>query len=254
MTFRNQPRTLRTCHRDQALPTANASMGETCPCCDDSTTASRRPPQSRSWPILRIRCLLVGAGSLLTLRSIELSRPVQTGSLESALATATAWPLPLRSNCLRRLDRAARRCRPRTPAATRSRWSIRLLIHGRRCRCLLDVGLRELPPTGAWMASGLEVGLLRFRDAAAQAGGVPPRPQGFPTGSEFESGADVHHRRAPGVDRADDLLGVDPLEVHAGCRHIRMLDMRVIWQLGERFCRGPGRPGFSAGSGYAVGA
>jgi hypothetical protein len=68
----------------------------------------------------------------------------------------------------------------RTPAATRSRWSIRLLIHGRRCRCLRDAGSRELPPTGPWMASSLEVGLLLSREAAAGRGaGLPPRPPGL---------------------------------------------------------------------------
>ena len=54
------------------------------------------------------------------------------------------------------------------------------------------------------------------RSRSAPAGGARdwhPRPRGFLTGSEFEPGAEVHHRRAPGVDRADDLLGVDPLEV-----------------------------------------
>jgi hypothetical protein len=63
------------------------------------------------------------------------------------------------------------RCPFRTPAATRSRWSIRLLIRGRRCRCLPDAGSCELPPTGAWMASSLEVGLLISREAAAGRGG-----------------------------------------------------------------------------------
>jgi hypothetical protein len=29
--------------------------------------------------------------------------------------------------------------------------------------------------------------------------------------SELETGADVHHRCAPRMDRADDLLDVDPL-------------------------------------------
>ena len=29
--------------------------------------------------------------------------------------------------------------------------------------------------------------------------------------SELEAGADVHHRRAPRMDRADDLLDIDPL-------------------------------------------
>ena len=37
-------------------------------------------------------------------------------------------------------------------------------------------------------------------------------------GSELEASADVHHRSAPRVERADDLLDIDPLEVHAGRR------------------------------------
>ena len=63
--------------------------------------------------------------------------------------------------------------------------------------------------------------------AGGRGAGLAPRPRGFLTGSEFESGADVHHRRAPGVDRADDLLGVDPLEVHAGRGDIRMAELAL---------------------------
>ena len=95
---------------------------------------------------------------------------------------------------------------------------------------MLDAGSRELTSDGAWMGSSLEVGLLLSReagDAGGRGAGLPPRPRGFPTGSEFEPGADVHHRRAPGVDRADDLLGVDPLEVHAGRGHIRMPELAL---------------------------
>jgi len=67
----------------------------------------------------------------------------------------------------------------------------------------------------------------RSRSAGGRGAGLPPRPRGFPTGSEFEPSADAHHRRAPGVDRADDLLGVDPLEVHAGRGHIRMPELAL---------------------------
>ena len=67
----------------------------------------------------------------------------------------------------------------------------------------------------------------RSRSAGGRGAGLPPRPRGFPTFSEFEPGADVHHRCAPGVDRADDLLGVDPLEVHAGRGHIRMPELAL---------------------------
>jgi hypothetical protein len=49
--------------------------------------------------------------------------------------------------------------------------------------------------------------------------------------SEFEARADVHHWRAPRVDRADDLLDVDPLQIHARRGDVRMLDMRVIWRV-----------------------
>ncbi len=34
--------------------------------------------------------------------------------------------------------------------------------------------------------------------------------------SELEPGASGHHRRSPGIDCCDDLLGVDPLEVDRG--------------------------------------
>jgi hypothetical protein len=44
----------------------------------------------------------------------------------------------------------------RTPAATRSRWLIRLLPRGRRCQCLLDAGSRELTSTAA--LDGVEPG------------------------------------------------------------------------------------------------
>src|ERR1700758_457252 len=39
---------------------------------------------------------------------------------------------------------------------------------------------------------------------------------------EGEAGAGVHHRRAPRVDGRDDLLGVDPLQVGAGRRQMRV--------------------------------
>jgi hypothetical protein len=34
--------------------------------------------------------------------------------------------------------------------------------------------------------------------------------------SALEAGADVHHRRTPRMDRADDLLDIDPLQVTLG--------------------------------------
>jgi hypothetical protein len=46
------------------------------------------------------------------------------------------------------LSASRRRCCSRTPAATRSRWSIRLLRRGRRCRCLLDAGLTRATADG----------------------------------------------------------------------------------------------------------
>jgi hypothetical protein len=49
-----------------------------------------------------------------------------------------------------------------------------------------------------------------------------------------QTGAGVHHRRATRVHGGDDLLGGDPLQVRAGRRQVRVLDMRVIWLL----CRG----------------
>jgi hypothetical protein len=44
-------------------------------------------------------------------------------------------------------------------------------------------------------------------------------------GSELEAGADVHHRRAPRVDRVDDLPDINPLQIHAGGRDIRMPEL-----------------------------
>jgi hypothetical protein len=41
-------------------------------------------------------------------------------------------------------------------------------------------------------------------------------------GSELEASADVHHRRTSCVDRADDLLDIDPLQVDARGGHVRM--------------------------------
>ena len=55
--------------------------------------------------------------------------------------------------------------------------------------------------------------------------GLPPMLLGRRLGSELEAGADVHHRRAPRVDRADDLLDIDPLQVHAGGRDVRMPEL-----------------------------
>jgi hypothetical protein len=97
---------------------------------------------------------------------------------------------------------------------------------------LLDASSRELTSTAA--LDGVEPGGRTapfWRSSRwAPAGGARdwrPAREGFLTGSEFESSADVHHRRAPGVDRADDLLGVDPLEVHAGRGHIRMAELAL---------------------------
>jgi hypothetical protein len=126
-------------------------------------------------------------------------------------------------------------CPFRTSAARPSRWSARPFTNAWNWRSLPDAGSRELTLAATRMASGLEVGLLLSREAEEPAGGSgePPRPPAsIPIRSELQPGADVHHRRTPGVDRADDLLGVDPLEVNAGRGDIRVLDMRVIWQLG----------------------
>ena len=46
---------------------------------------------------------------------------------------------------------------------------------------------------------------------SAERGSIAPNRPGVELGSEFEAGADVHHRRAPAADRADDLLDIDPL-------------------------------------------
>jgi hypothetical protein len=43
--------------------------------------------------------------------------------------------------------------------------------------------------------------------------------------SEFEAGANVHHRRASRVDRADDLLDIDPLQTHVCCGDVRMPEL-----------------------------
>jgi hypothetical protein len=45
--------------------------------------------------------------------------------------------------------------------------------------------------------------------------------------SECESGAGVHHRRPACVDRRDDLLGVDPLQVGAGGREMRVPELAL---------------------------
>ena len=94
---------------------------------------------------------------------------------------------------------------------------------------MLGYGLARANVDGRLDGVGLEIELVLSGGATVGAGGrgagLAPRPRGFLIGSEFESGANVHHRRAPGVDRADDLLGVDPLEVHAGRGHIRMAEL-----------------------------
>ena len=95
---------------------------------------------------------------------------------------------------------------------------------------MLDKGSHELTPTAALDDAEPGDGLLLIREAGeslragAQTAFPPTR---LPCCSEFEPGADVHHRRTPGVDRADDLLGVDPLEVHAGRGHIRMPELAL---------------------------
>jgi hypothetical protein len=61
---------------------------------------------------------------------------------------------------------------------------------------------------------------------AAPGGGAPcvapANAMWLGLGSELEASADVHHRCAPCVDRADDLLDIDPLQVNARRGHIRM--------------------------------
>ena len=81
---------------------------------------------------------------------------------------------------------------------------------------MLDAGLTRATADGRpdpVEPGGRTAPFSRSRSAGGRGAGLPPRPRGFPTGSEFEPGAGVHHRCAPGVDRADDLLGVDPLQV-----------------------------------------
>jgi hypothetical protein len=45
--------------------------------------------------------------------------------------------------------------------------------------------------------------------------------------SELESGAGVHHRSPPSMNGGDDLLRVDPLEVGAGGREVRVPELAL---------------------------
>src|ERR1700694_4758204 len=55
-------------------------------------------------------------------------------------------------------------------------------------------------------------------------GPPPPQPSDDPR-SEFEAGADVHHRRSPRVDRSDDLLDIDSLQIQARRGDVRMPEL-----------------------------
>ena len=81
---------------------------------------------------------------------------------------------------------------------------------------------------GLGWAALLQIVRAAAHDPGAAAGaprGVPPMLLGRRLCSELEAGADVHHRRAPRVDRADDLLDINPLQIHAGGRDIRMPEL-----------------------------
>jgi len=56
------------------------------------------------------------------------------------------------------------------------------------------------------------------------------------------------------MDGVDDLARVDSLEVDRGDPEVRVLDMRVMWEPGQRSRGGPRRSWFSSGAGCAVGA
>jgi hypothetical protein len=58
--------------------------------------------------------------------------------------------------------------------------------------------------------------------SCGSAAGAPARTSVRGSASKLETGADVHHWRAPRVDRADDLLDVDALQVDARRGHVRM--------------------------------
>ena len=84
------------------------------------------------------------------------------------------------------------------------------------------IGLRRLL---LWASSIGEVWLLLGLRAGA---GV--RERGVRSREcllEGEAGAGVHHRRAPGVDGRDDLLGVDPLQVGAGGGQVRVAELAL---------------------------
>jgi hypothetical protein len=42
-----------------------------------------------------------------------------------------------------------------------------------------------------------------------------------------QTSAGVHHRRAPGVDGRDDLLDIDPLQIGAGGRQLRVAELAL---------------------------
>jgi hypothetical protein len=87
------------------------------------------------------------------------------------------------------------------------------------------------------------------RPRIRQAGVASGRPaHAEPTRSPFdlsphpEAGAGRNCRRRPSVDGADDLAAVDALQVDARDAEVRVLDMRVIWQLCHGSRCGPRRP------------
>jgi hypothetical protein len=79
-------------------------------------------PRTSYSPKVCIGCLLVDAGSELTLGSVERSRPAPTPSFAAALAVVAAWPLPPRCSDAGRPSRERPDFPYRTEAAGSLEW------------------------------------------------------------------------------------------------------------------------------------
>ncbi len=118
---------------------------------------------------------------------------------------------------LARNRQSSKRCAASAIAQARTRgdqWRL-----GAAPTSLVTMAIAATISRSGWVRSGSAGGcaVQRFRP-------MPPWRQV----SELETRADVHHRSASRVDRADDLLDIDPLQANARGRDVRMPELALI--------------------------
>lgn len=103
-----------------------------------------------------------------------------------------------------------------------------------KCRAAASAFLRERGPTAPRVSYSPRTSRGDLDDAPRMAGSgrEQERPVSAPASvticvSELEPGVGGHHRRSPGADGSDDLLGIDPLGVDRGGARVDVTELAL---------------------------